>query len=105
LNALLDTFSNLFIYLRRLFYDILCATKIVGSFDKCLFSVHTPQLEKSVLEQSSHIDQTSRFRSHDIYHYYPKPNPNGVVVGDENEGFGIINELAMEERGYKRMVS
>ncbi|KAI9287849.1 mitochondrial distribution and morphology protein family 31/32 [Umbelopsis sp. AD052] len=86
-----------------LFYDILCATKIVGSFDKCLFSVHTPQLEKSVLEQSSHLDQTSRYRSHDIYHYYPKPNPNGVVVGDENEGFGIINELAMEELGYKRM--
>ncbi|GAB5589277.1 Mitochondrial distribution and morphology protein 31 [Umbelopsis nana] len=86
-----------------LFYDILCATSIVGSFDKCLFSVHTPQLEKSVLEQSSHIDSQSRFRSHDIYHYYPRPDPNGVVVGDENEGFGIINEHAMEERGYKRM--
>ncbi|CAO3676469.1 unnamed protein product [Umbelopsis vinacea] len=86
-----------------LFYDILCATSIVGSFDKCLFSVHTPQLEKSVLEQSSHIDSPSRFRSHDIYHYYPRPNPNGVVVGDENERFGIINEDAMEERGYKRM--
>ncbi|KAH8556012.1 mitochondrial distribution and morphology proteins-domain-containing protein [Umbelopsis sp. PMI_123] len=86
-----------------LFYDILCAKKIVGSFDKCLFSVHTPQLEKSVLEQSSHIDMQSKFRSHDIYHYYPKPNPDGVVVGDENSRFGIINEMAMEERGYKRM--
>ncbi|OAD04087.1 hypothetical protein MUCCIDRAFT_143091, partial [Mucor lusitanicus CBS 277.49] len=30
-----------------LFYDTLCADKIIGSFDTSLFSVHTPQLEKS----------------------------------------------------------
>ncbi|KAG0180561.1 Mitochondrial distribution and morphology protein 31, mitochondrial precursor [Apophysomyces sp. BC1034] len=87
------------------FYDILCATSIVGAFDKCLFSVHTPQLEKSVLEQSGHIDSTrSGFRSHDIYHYSPfnKPDPNGVVVGGENERFGVMTDDDMKKKGYKR---
>jgi distribution and morphology protein 31 len=61
-------------------------------------------LEKSVLEQASHIDSPSKYRSHDIYHYYPRSNSDGVVIGDESERFGVINEHGMEERGYKRMV-
>lgn len=97
-NAELNRFRK-----QWLFYDMLSATSIVGSFDKCLFSVHTPQLEKSVLEQSSHIDSPSKYRSHDIYHYYPRSNTDGVVVGDESERFGVINEHGMEERGYKRL--
>ncbi|KAI9300219.1 mitochondrial distribution and morphology protein family 31/32 [Cunninghamella echinulata] len=87
------------------FYDLLCATSIVGAFDKCLFSVHSPQLEKSILEQSGHIDEKqSGFRSHDIYHYYPfkKPDPNGVVVGGENTRFGVLTDNAMRKQGYKR---
>ncbi|CAM0136210.1 unnamed protein product [Umbelopsis sp. WA50703] len=28
---------------------------------------------------------------------------DGVVIGDESERFGVINEHGMEERGYKRM--
>ncbi|KAI7880248.1 mitochondrial distribution and morphology protein family 31/32 [Lichtheimia hyalospora FSU 10163] len=87
------------------FYDILCATSIVGAFDKCLFSVHTPQLEKSILEQSGHIDSKKvGFRSHDIYHYYPfaKPDPNGVVVGGETAQFGVLTDQGMRKQGYKR---
>lgn len=101
-SAQLDRFRK-----QWLFYDILCATSIVGAFDKCLFSVHTPQLEKSVLEQSGHIDSAkSKFRSHDIYHYYPfaKPDPNGVVVGGETEQFGVLTETGMRKQGYKRKV-
>lgn len=70
--------------------------------------MHTPQLEKSVLEQSGHIDsKKSRFRSHDIFHYYPfaKPDPNGVVVGGETEQFGVLTDTGMRKQGYKRMVS
>lgn len=91
----------------RLFYDLLCATSIIGAFDKCLFSVHSPQLEKSVLEQSGHIDsQKTGFRSHDIYHYYPfkKPDPNGVVVGGESTRFGVLTDNDMRKQGYKRKV-
>ncbi|ORY93802.1 mitochondrial distribution and morphology protein family 31/32 [Syncephalastrum racemosum] len=87
------------------FYDILCATSIVGAFDKCLFSVHAPQLEKSVLAQSGHIDsKKGMFRSHDIYHYSPfaKPDPNGVVVGGETEQFGVLTDMGMRKQGYKR---
>ncbi|CAO3631539.1 unnamed protein product [Cunninghamella blakesleeana] len=99
-QAQLDRFRK-----QWLFYDLLCATSIVGAFDKCLFSVHSPQLEKSVLEQSRHIDdKQSGFRSHDIYHYYPfkKPDPNGVVVGGENTRFGVLTDRAMRKQGYKR---
>jgi distribution and morphology protein 31 len=80
----------------------------VGAFDKCLFSVHAPQLEKSVLEQSGHIDSNKAgFRSHDIYHYYPfkKPDPNGVVVGGESTRFGVLTDNDMRKQGYKRKVS
>ncbi|KAI9030691.1 mitochondrial distribution and morphology protein family 31/32 [Phycomyces nitens] len=98
-QAQLDRFRK-----QWLFYDMLCATTIVGAFDKCLFSVHTPQLEKSVLEQAGHIDKQTDFRSHDIYHYYPfkKPDPNGVVVGGENERFGVMTDNDMKKQGYKR---
>ncbi|KAI7847472.1 mitochondrial distribution and morphology protein family 31/32 [Circinella umbellata] len=99
-QAQLDQFRK-----QWLFYDILCATSIVGAFDKCLFSVHSPQLEKSVLEQAGHIDsKISKFRSHDIYHYYPfaKPDPNGVVVGGETEQFGVLTDQGMRKQGYKR---
>ncbi|KAI8387979.1 mitochondrial distribution and morphology protein family 31/32 [Radiomyces spectabilis] len=99
-QAQLDRFRK-----QWLFYDLLCATSIVGAFDKCLFSVHTPQLEKSVLKQAGHIDaKKSGFRSHDIYHYYPfrKPDPNGVVVGGENARFGVMTDNDMKEQGYKR---
>ncbi|KAF7730813.1 Mitochondrial distribution and morphology protein 31, mitochondrial precursor [Apophysomyces ossiformis] len=99
-QAQLDRFRK-----QWLFYDFLCATSIVGAFDKCLFSVHTPQLEKSVLEQSGHIDsKRSGFRSHDIYHYSPfnKPDPNGVVIGGENERFGVMTDNDMKKKGYKR---
>ncbi|KAI7864034.1 mitochondrial distribution and morphology protein family 31/32 [Spinellus fusiger] len=99
-QAQLDRFRK-----QWLFYDILCATTIVGSFDKCLFSVHAPQLEKSVLEQAGHIDDKQiLFRSHDIYHYYPfkKPDPNGVVVGGENKRFGVMTDDDMKKQGYRR---
>ncbi|CEP19693.1 hypothetical protein [Parasitella parasitica] len=99
-QAQLDRFRK-----QWLFYDLLCATSIVGAFDKCLFSVHSPQLEKSVLEQSGHIDSLkSGFRSHDIYHYYPfkKPDPNGVVVGGESTRFGVLTDNDMRKQGYKR---
>ncbi|KAI8089155.1 mitochondrial distribution and morphology protein family 31/32 [Halteromyces radiatus] len=100
-QAQLDRFRK-----QWLFYDLLCATSIVGAFDKCLFSVHSPQLEKSVLEQAGHIDEKhGRFRSHDIYHYYSafkKPDPNGVVVGGENARFGVLTDNAMKQQGYKR---
>ncbi|KAL7330784.1 Mitochondrial distribution and morphology protein 31, mitochondrial precursor [Mucor circinelloides] len=99
-QAQLDRFRK-----QWLFYDLLCATSIIGAFDKCLFSVHSPQLEKSVLEQSGHIDsQKTGFRSHDIYHYYPfkKPDPNGVVVGGESTRFGVLTDNDMRKQGYKR---
>ncbi|KAG2207759.1 hypothetical protein INT47_011879 [Mucor saturninus] len=99
-QAQLDRFRK-----QWLFYDLLCATTIIGAFDKCLFSVHSPQLEKSVLEQSGHIDSNkSGFRSHDIYHYYPfkKPDPNGVVVGGESTRFGVLTDNDMRKQGYKR---
>ncbi|ORX50815.1 mitochondrial distribution and morphology protein family 31/32 [Hesseltinella vesiculosa] len=99
-QAQLDRFRK-----QWLFYDLLCATSIVGAFDKCLFSVHTPQLEKSVLEQAGHIDQSQLvFRSHDIYHYYPfkRPDPNGVLVGGESSRFGVLTDNAMRKQGYKR---
>ncbi|KAI9311972.1 mitochondrial distribution and morphology proteins-domain-containing protein [Dichotomocladium elegans] len=99
-SAQLDQFRK-----QWLFYDILCATSIVGAFDKCLFSVHSPQLEKSVLEQADHIDaKKTGFRSHDIYHYSPfaKPDPNGVVVGGETEQFGVLTDQGMRKQGYKR---
>lgn len=70
-----------------------------------MFSVHSPQLEKSVLEQSGHIDDKKHgFRSHDIYHYYPfkKPDPNGVVVGGESTQFGVLTDNDMKKQGYKR---
>lgn len=85
----------------------MCATTITGAFDKCLFSLHSPQLEKSVLEQSEHIDSSKRgFRSHDIYHYYPfiKQDPNGVVIGGETERFGVLTDGDMKKQGYKRKV-
>ncbi|KAL9546377.1 hypothetical protein MBANPS3_006694 [Mucor bainieri] len=99
-QAQLDRFRK-----QWLFYDLLCATSIIGAFDKCLFSVHSPQLEKSVLEQSGHIDSPKAgFRSHDIYHYYPfkKPDPNGVVVGGESTRFGVLTDNDMRKQGYKR---
>ncbi|KAI8979481.1 mitochondrial distribution and morphology protein family 31/32 [Mycotypha africana] len=99
-NAQLDRFRK-----QWLFYDILCATSIVGSFDKCLFSVHSPQLEKSVLEQSGHIDSSKKgFRSHDIYHYFhnKKPDPKGVLVGGESKRFGVLTDDDMRKQGYKR---
>ncbi|KAI9469039.1 MAG: hypothetical protein EXX96DRAFT_590231 [Benjaminiella poitrasii] len=99
-HAQLDRFRK-----QWLFYDLLCATSIVGAFDKSLFSVHAPQLEKSVLEQSGHIDTNKTgFRSHDIYHYYPfrKPDPNGVLVGGETTRFGILTDNDMRKQGYKR---
>lgn len=99
-QAQLDRFRK-----QWLFYDFLCATSIIGAFDKCLFSVHSPQLEKSVLEQSGHIDSNkSGFRSHDIYHYYPfkKPDPNGVLVGGESTRFGSLIDNDMKKQGYKR---
>ncbi|KAI8047968.1 mitochondrial distribution and morphology protein family 31/32 [Gilbertella persicaria] len=99
-QAQLDRFRK-----QWLFYDLLCATSITGSFDKCLFSVHTPQLEKSVLEQSGHIDSKNpSIRSHDIYHYYPfkKPDPNGVLVGGETARFGVMTDNEMKKQGYKR---
>ena len=101
-QAQLDRFRK-----QWLFYDFLCATTIIGAFDKCLFSVHSPQLEKSVLEQSGHIDgNKTGFRSHDIYHYYPfkKPDPNGVVVGGESTRFGVLTDNDMKKQGYKRKV-
>lgn len=99
-SAQLDRFRK-----QWLFYDLLCATSIIGAFDKCLFSVHSPQLEKSVLEQSGHIDSNQAgFRSHDIYHYYPfkKQDPNGVVVGGESTQFGVLTDNDMQKQGYKR---
>ncbi|EIE86223.1 hypothetical protein RO3G_10934 [Rhizopus delemar RA 99-880] len=99
-HAQLDRFRK-----QWLFYDLLCATTITGAFDKCLFSVHSPQLEKSVLQQSWHIDSPKRgFRSHDIYHYYPfsKQDPNGVVIGGETERFGVLTDDDMKKQGYKR---
>lgn len=104
----MEWYVLIYIYiLLRLFYDFLCATSIIGAFDKCLFSVHSPQLEKSVLEQSGHIDSNkSGFRSHDIYHYYPfkKPDPNGVLVGGESTRFGSLIDNDMKKQGYKRKV-
>jgi distribution and morphology protein 31 len=71
--------------------------------------VHSPQLEKSVLDQSGHIDsKKGGFRSHDIYHYYypfKKPDPNGVVVGGESTRFGVLTDNDMRKQGYKRKVS
>ncbi|KAI7904563.1 mitochondrial distribution and morphology protein family 31/32 [Cokeromyces recurvatus] len=99
-HAQLDRFRK-----QWLFYDLLCATSIVGAFDKSLFSVHAPQLEKSVLEQSGHIDMNKAgFRSHDIYHYYPfkKPDPNGVLVGGGTAQFGVLTDNDMKKQGYKR---
>ncbi|KAI9265629.1 mitochondrial distribution and morphology protein family 31/32 [Sporodiniella umbellata] len=100
-HAQLDRFRK-----QWLFYDLLCATTITGAFDKCLFSLHSPQLEKSVLEQSEHIDSNSKrgFRSHDIYHYYRfnKEDPNGVLVGGETARFGVLTDNGMMKQGYKR---
>lgn len=85
----------------RLFYDILCADKIIGSFDTSLFSVHTPQLEKSVLEFS---DLEAKGSNPNLANYYPfkKSNPQGVFVGGENQQFGVMIDDNMRERGYER---
>lgn len=87
--------------LHRLFYDTLCADKIIGSFDTSLFSVHTPQLEKSVLEYS---DLEAKGSSPNLASYYPfkKSNPQGVFVGGENQQFGVLVDDSMREQGYER---
>ncbi|KAI8639909.1 mitochondrial distribution and morphology protein family 31/32 [Parasitella parasitica] len=89
--------------LRRqwLFYDTLCADKIIGSFDTSLFSVHTPQLEKSVLEYS---DLEAKGSSPNLANYYPfsKSNPQGVFVGGENRQFGVMVDGRMKDHGYQR---
>lgn len=85
----------------RLFYDILCADSIIGSFDTSIFSVHTPQTERSVLEYS---DLEAKGSQPDLATYYPfkKLNPQGVLVGGENRQFGIMTDDAMKEQGYQR---
>lgn len=84
-----------------MFYDILCADKIIGSFDTSLFSVHTPQLEKSVLEFS---DLEAKGSNPNLANYYPfkKSNPQGVFVGGENQQFGVMIDDNMRDQGYKR---
>jgi distribution and morphology protein 31 len=84
-----------------MFYDLLCADTIIGSIDSSLFSVHTPQLEKSVLERS---DLELKGGHPDLSSYYPfqKINPKGVLVGGENKEFGILIDDGMKEQGYKR---
>lgn len=85
----------------RLFYDILCADSIIGSFDTSLFSVHTPQTERSVLEYS---DLEAKGSHPNLANYYPyrKLNPQGVLVGGENQQFGIMTDDGMKAKGYKR---
>lgn len=82
-------------------YDILCADSIIGSFDTSIFSVHTPQTEKSVLEYS---DLETKGSQPDLATYYPfkKLDPQGVLVGGENRQFGIMTDDAMRKQGYQR---
>lgn len=84
-----------------MFYDMLCADSIIGSVDTSLFSVHTPQTEKSVLEYS---DLEAKGSHPDLATYYPyrKLNPQGVLVGGENQVFGIMTDDGMRDRGYQR---
>ncbi|KAI7902174.1 mitochondrial distribution and morphology proteins-domain-containing protein [Cokeromyces recurvatus] len=89
--------------LRRqwLFYDFLCADSIIGSIDSSLFSVHTPQLEKSVLEHSD-LESKGNYPSLATYYPFRKLNPLGVFVGGENEQFGMMTDDGMKRQGYKR---
>ncbi|KAI8887039.1 mitochondrial distribution and morphology protein family 31/32 [Backusella circina FSU 941] len=84
-----------------MFYDLLCADTMIGSVDSSLFSVHTPQLERSVLEYS---DLELKGSHPDLSNYYPfqKINPEGVLVGGENKEFGILTDDGMKVHGYKR---
>ena len=90
-----------FLLHERMFYDLLCADTIIGSIDTSIFSVHTPQTEKSVLEYS---DLEAKGSQPDLASYYPfkKLNPAGVLVGGENQIFGIMTDDGMKERGYQR---
>lgn len=85
----------------RLYYDWLCANSIIGSIDNSLFSVHTPQLEKSVFERS---DLEKKQGAPTLADYYPfkKFNPQGVLVGGENQPFGLMTDDAMKSQGYVR---
>jgi distribution and morphology protein 31 len=79
----------------------LCADSIIGSLDRSIFSVHTPQLEKSVLEYS---DLEAKDSQPDLSSFYPfkKSNPKGVFVSANDEQFGIMTDDGMKEKGYKR---
>lgn len=94
-------FTNNVIIIKRLFYDMICADTIIGAIDTSLFSIHTPQTERSVLEYS---DLEVKGSQPDLATYYPfkKSNPQGVLVGGENQMFGIITDDGMKERGYER---
>jgi distribution and morphology protein 31 len=63
--------------------------------------VYTPQTERSVLE---HSDLEAKGSHPDLSTYYPfrKLNPQGVLVGGENQQFGIMTDEGMKEQGYKR---
>ncbi|KAI9481310.1 MAG: hypothetical protein EXX96DRAFT_566193 [Benjaminiella poitrasii] len=89
--------------LRRqwLFYDILCADSIIGSMDSSLYSVHTPQMEESVLERSD-LESKGNYPSLATYHPFRKLNPLGVFVGGESEQFGIMTDDGLKKQGYKR---
>ncbi|KAG1455496.1 hypothetical protein G6F56_007052 [Rhizopus delemar] len=84
-----------------LLFDIICADYIVGSIDTSIFSIHTPQIEKSVLE---HSDLETKQNAPSLANYYPykKFDPQGVLVGGENKEFGLMTDQDMKNHGYER---
>lgn len=66
-----------------LLYDILCADSIVGTFDHCLFSVHAPQIERSVLAASD-------------------GSRNEVLVGATTSEYDGMTEQDLAAEGYRR---
>ncbi|KAI8973171.1 mitochondrial distribution and morphology protein family 31/32 [Mycotypha africana] len=87
-----------------LLYDFLCADSIIGSIDSSLFSIHTPLTEKSVFEFSDL--ESNKDNTPSLAMYYPfnnkKVNPAGVLVGGENQAFGLLLDDGMNNKGYRR---
>ncbi|RUS35025.1 mitochondrial distribution and morphology protein-domain-containing protein [Jimgerdemannia flammicorona] len=83
-NADFSTFRK-----QWLMYDLLCANSVVGSFDQCLFSVHTPQVERSVMAPPFSV----------VGHVTSKQE---VVVGDATSEYDGMTEEALILEGYRR---
>ncbi|KAI9164241.1 Mitochondrial distribution and morphology protein 31, mitochondrial precursor [Blastocladiella emersonii ATCC 22665] len=78
-----------------LLYDIICATSLVGLFDNCLFSLHTPQRAEygQVLASLAHHHPSSASQ------HARSPLRGTPVEGDDDDPFGASHhEIAASSR-------